>query len=67
MFPFFYINIINLSIYSVVSYTTILHLKLGLTGFLIAFYIKVSLEFIMLLYCIIKYNTIKKPLFSFSF
>ena len=57
-FPFFYMNLLNLTVYSVISYFTIIILKLGLDGFLIAYYTKLFLESIILVYCAWKYNTI---------
>ena len=54
----------NLTIYSIVSYITIIIYKLGLNGFLIAYSIKVISEFSMLLYCAYRFNTISKPKFS---
>ena len=43
------------------SYFTIINLKLGLNGFIISFYIKVIVEFFLLIYSKFKYNKIINP------
>ena len=45
---FFYVNFVNFSVFLFLSSFCIVYLKMGLTGFIIAYYSKCSLEFLFL-------------------
>ena len=53
---FIYITIINFLVFFITSYLTIMVYKLGLDGFIIAFYLKVIIETIVLLIMLTKFS-----------
>ena len=55
---FFYVNIFNVIIFLFLSFICIIRLKLGLTGFIIAYYTKCTLEF----FCLIIYLKLKSKI-----
>ena len=64
---FFFTNIINVILFTSIAFVGIIIIKIGITGFLIAYYTKMIVEFFMLVYVLINYSVVKGMKFSIDY